>query len=62
MNLKGYRAGANITQDEAAKHINTCRETYRKKETRGNFSLEQAVSLSKLFGITLEEFYEATKS
>lgn len=63
MNLKGYRANKNLSQKDCGNAIGTTREGYRVKEAgKSKFSLEQAVILSNLFGITLEEFYKATKS
>lgn len=62
MNLKAYRINKNLKQSDCAKHINVSRETYRRKENKKiPFSLKQAVDLSDLLGITLEEFYEATR-
>ena len=63
MNIKGYRVSANLSQSDVAKRLNMHRETYRRKENKERkFTLEEAVSLSKLFGISLQEFFEATKA
>ena len=63
MNLRGYRASKNLSQKDCGDAIGTTREGYRMKEIgKSKFSLEQAIILANLFGITIEEFYQATKS
>jgi DNA-binding XRE family transcriptional regulator len=62
MNIRGYRASLNLTQSKIAEKIGTSRNSYALKENKKRlFTLEEAVSLSNLFGITLEEFYRASK-
>lgn len=62
MNIRGYRASLNLTQRKIAEKIGTSRNSYALKENKKRlFTLEEAVSLSNLFGITLEEFYKASK-
>lgn len=62
MNVKGYRVGANLKISDVADRLGICRESYRRKENRDRrFTLEEAVELAKMFGITIEEFYKATK-
>ena len=60
--VKGLRANLDLSQADVAKVLGICREAYRKRENGTiTFSLEEAVKLAKMFGITIEEFYTATK-
>lgn len=62
MNVKGYRVGANLKMEDVSDRLGICYESYRRKESgTRKFTLEEAVELAKIFGITIEEFYEATK-
>lgn len=62
MNIKGYRASKKLTQEDAAALIGKKRNSYLLKENgKRNFSLEEGMILSKALGITIEEFYRATK-
>ncbi len=62
MNIKGYRASKKLTQEDAAALIGKKRNSYLLKENgKRDFSLEEGMILSRAFGITIEEFYRATK-
>ena len=62
MNLKGYRASKDLSQDDVAEYLGICKNAYRDRE-KGNtmISLEEGVKLARLYEVTLEEIYQAVK-
>ncbi len=57
--IKEYRAKYNMKQDELAKLVGVRRETiYHLESGKYNPSLGLAWSISKVFGVSIEEIFE----
>lgn len=57
--FQNFRRKKGVHQSEIAKHLNISKGAYSSKE-RGfhEFTLSEAHKISKMFGISIDEFYE----
>lgn len=57
--LKSLRVKHNVTQKQIAKILKITPESYSNKETgKFNFTLEEALKISSLFGLPIEDIFK----
>ncbi|MFD1887502.1 helix-turn-helix transcriptional regulator [Paenibacillus wenxiniae] len=57
--VKAARVNAGMSQEEVAKHLGLSKNGYTRKENgQSKFYIDEIVSLSDLFNVKLENFFE----